>query len=73
MTIGTDATTARNLGILSVKHMEARPDQICIDDANNIVTTPAFMSATSVMEAERGITKLVNEVVERVNKLKQLI
>jgi len=73
MTIGTDAATARNLGILSVKHMEARPDQICIDDANNIVTTPAFMSATTTLEAEPGITKLVNEIVERVNKLNRLI
>lgn len=73
MTIGTDAETARNLGILNVKHMEARPDQICIDDANNLVTTPAFMSAQNSAEAEVGITKLVNEIVERVNKLNQLI
>ena len=73
MTIGTDAETARNLGILSVQHMDARPDQICIDDANNLVTTPAFMSATTTAEAEPGITKLVNEIVERVDKLNQLI
>ena len=73
MTIGTDPNTARDLGILAVKHMDARADQICIDDANNLVTTPAWMSATSVAECEVGITKLVNEVVERVSKLNRLI
>ncbi len=73
MTIGTDEATARNLGIMGVQHLEAAPDQICIDDANNLVTTPAWMSATSTAEAEPGITKMVNEVVERVNKLNLLI
>jgi enhancing lycopene biosynthesis protein 2 len=73
MTIGTDEITARNLGIMGVKHREAAPDQICIDDANNLITTPAFMSATNAAEAEPGITKMVNEVVERVNKLNRLV
>ncbi len=73
MTIGSDANTARDLGILNVKHMEARADQICIDDANNLVTTPAWMSAASVADCEVGITKLVNEVVERVQKLNRLV
>jgi len=73
LTIGSDANTARDLGILGASHVETRPDQICIDDANHIVTTSAWMSAHSVAEAEPGITKLVNEVVERANRLNQLI
>ncbi len=73
MTIGTNADTARDLETLGVRHMEARPDQICIDDANNVVTTPAFMLGTTAAEVEPGITKLVNEIVERVNKLNKLV
>ena len=73
MTIGNSADTAKDLETLGVRHMEARPDQICIDDANNVVTTPAFMLATTAFECEPGITKLVNEIVERVNKLNKLI
>lgn len=73
MTIGSDADTVRNLGVLGVKHLEARPDQICIDGPNNIVTTPAFMSASNAAECEPGITKLVNEVLERVQQLSKLI
>ncbi len=73
LTVGSDAATARDLGILGASHVETRPDQICIDDANNIITTPAWMSAHSVAEAEPGITKMVNEVVERANRLNQLI
>lgn len=73
MTIGNNADTARDLGVLNVKHMEARPDQICIDDANNVVTTPAFMLATNAAQCEPSITKLVIEIVDRVNKLNKLI
>ncbi|BCM90234.1 glyoxalase ElbB [Abditibacteriota bacterium] len=73
MTIGSNADTARDLEALGVKHMTARPDQICIDDANNLITTPAFLLATNAAECEPGITKLVNEVVERATQLNKLV
>lgn len=73
VTIGSDAETARDLEALGVRHMEARPDQICIDDANNLITTPAFMLGTNAAECEPGITKLVNEVVQRVTQLNKLV
>jgi enhancing lycopene biosynthesis protein 2 len=73
MTIGNNADTARDLEALNVRHMEALPDQICIDDVNNVITTPAFMLATNAAECEPGITKLVNEVVERVTQLNKLV
>ncbi|RYX81853.1 isoprenoid biosynthesis protein ElbB [bacterium] len=73
MTIGNETNTAQHLETLNVRHMEARPDQICIDDANNIVTTPAFMLGETAAECEPGITKLVNEIVQRANQLNRLV
>lgn len=73
LTVGTDEALARNMGIMGVQHMEASPDQVCVDDANNLITTPAVSSTTNTAQAEPGISKMVNEVVARVNRLNQMI
>lgn len=63
LTIGNDETVARNLGILGATHLETSADQVCIDEHNHVVSTPAFMLAHGPMEAETGIFKLVEHVV----------
>ncbi len=73
LTVGSDAALARNMGIMGVQHMEASADQICMDDANNLITTPAVTSNTNAAQAEPGISKMVNEVVTRVNRLNKMI
>ncbi|HVF11398.1 MAG TPA: isoprenoid biosynthesis glyoxalase ElbB [Abditibacteriaceae bacterium] len=64
LTIGSDATTALGLTRLGAQHHVTGVADIYVDTKNNIVSTPAFMLAQSVSEAEPGITKLVNQVLE---------
>ncbi|NPU95029.1 MAG: isoprenoid biosynthesis glyoxalase ElbB [Gammaproteobacteria bacterium] len=65
-TIGNDDDPAANFirasgGI----HKACAVDGIVIDEANKVISTPAYMLATRISEASAGITKLVNEVIKR--------
>ncbi|MEM8835743.1 MAG: isoprenoid biosynthesis glyoxalase ElbB [Planctomycetota bacterium] len=68
LTIGTDAATAAGLTELGATHQEAEPDAIVIDDANRIVSTPAYMSATRVSQVFDGIDAMVERVLEMANQ-----
>jgi enhancing lycopene biosynthesis protein 2 len=69
LTIGTDGSAAAGLVRLGSRHVTTEVNEIFIDDANNIVSTAAFYAAENVSEAEPGITKLVNQVMEMVRHL----
>jgi enhancing lycopene biosynthesis protein 2 len=64
-TVGTDTTTGAALAAHGGTHVECPVDDIVVDEALNIVTTPAYMLATRPTEAEAGITKLVDAVLAR--------
>lgn len=64
LTIGTDADTAQALESLGAKHEDRPVDQISFDEAQKIVTTPAYMLAESISQAASGIDKLVAKVLE---------
>ena len=64
LTVGDDALTSLALNRLDAHHHVTKVDEIFVDEGNNIVSTPAFMLAHSASEAEPGITKLVNKVLE---------
>ena len=63
LTVGTDAATSLALNRLDAHHHVTAVDEIFVDAANKLVSTPAFMLAESAAEAEPGITKLVNAVL----------
>lgn len=63
MTIGQDADTAAACEQLGAAHTACKVDEICVDRANKLVTTPAYMLAQSIAEADAGIGKLVAEVL----------
>lgn len=63
LTIGTDADTAANLEGLGAKHLSCPVDEFRVDEANRIVSTPAYMLAGSLSEAAVGIERLVAEVL----------
>ena len=62
-TIGHDTETARAVNATGAIHCECNVDETCIDPANKLVTTPAYMLANSIAEAATGINKLVDEVL----------
>lgn len=59
LTIGTDADTAEAIQKMGVEHIACPVEETVVDEANLLVTTPAYMLAGRIREAHEGITKLV--------------
>jgi enhancing lycopene biosynthesis protein 2 len=63
-TIGTDAGTAKTLQASGGQHVNCMVHNVVVDRRLKIVTTPAYMLAQRITEAEAGINKLVHAVLE---------
>lgn len=63
-TIGNDAATAAAITTMGGVHQDCAVDDIVIDEKRKVVTTPAYMLANRISEANRGISKLVNAVLK---------
>lgn len=55
ITIGSDKETISILPDNS-EHIDCKVDQYHIDESNRLITTPAYMLASNLIELERGIT-----------------
>ncbi len=67
LTVGSakhDPTEVEAINQMGSKHQECPTREIVLDRANNVVSTPAYMCATSISEAADGIEKLVAKVLE---------
>ena len=64
LTIGNDPDTIIQIEKMGGKHINCSVDNIVVDEKNRIVTTPAYMLAQSISEAEKGISLLVEKVLE---------
>ncbi|OGL43087.1 MAG: isoprenoid biosynthesis protein ElbB [Candidatus Schekmanbacteria bacterium RBG_13_48_7] len=63
LTIGTDSGTGSKLEAMGSKHKNKKVDEIHVDKKLKIVSTPAYMLAGHIAEVEKGINKLVKEVL----------
>ena len=63
VTLGDAADPAADVEQLGGRHVSKAADDICVDEANRIVTTPAYMTAQHIGEAAAGIEKLVARVI----------
>ncbi len=63
-TIGDDLETATAIEATGAVHERCSVNNICIDGANKVMTTPAYMLAGNISEAASGINKLVDAVLE---------
>jgi enhancing lycopene biosynthesis protein 2 len=63
-TIGNDAGTAAALTAMGASHQTCPVDGVAVDETRKVVSTPAYMLAHSPLDAEKGITKLVNRVLD---------
>jgi enhancing lycopene biosynthesis protein 2 len=63
VTIGTDVGTAAAIETMGGKHVACQVDQIHVDQAHKIVTTPAYMLGPGVKDIAVGIEKLVKKVM----------
>lgn len=66
LTIGDNLGTIQALEEAGARHEVRRVDEICVDVANNLVTTPAYMLGPGIADIAKGIEKLVAEVLARV-------
>lgn len=62
-TIGVDTDTAAALNTMGAKHVDCQVNDIVIDEEHKVVSTPAYMLAQSITEADAGIAKLVQAVL----------
>lgn len=63
-TIGNDVDTVAAFNLMGGHHQAATVHDIVVDEANKIVSTPAYMLAGNIDEAHSGIEKLVAKVLE---------
>ena len=64
LTIGTDPATAAEVEKTGARHQDCPADGFVVDQANKIVSTPAYMLAGRISEVYEGIGKCVKAVVE---------
>jgi enhancing lycopene biosynthesis protein 2 len=63
LTVGTDAGTASMLEKMGACHVSKAVEDIHIDEAHRIVTTPAYMLGSGPADIFKGIKKLVDQVL----------
>lgn len=62
-TIGNDAETAAAIEAMGAKHLVCPVSEAIVDEANKLVSTPAYMLAGSISEAAQGIGECVKQVL----------
>ncbi len=63
VTIGNDSGTAAAVETMGGGHTDCLVSEICVDEANRIVTTPAYMLGPGIKDVAVGIEKLVDKVL----------
>ncbi|GAB6907653.1 isoprenoid biosynthesis protein with amidotransferase-like domain [Desulfosarcina cetonica] len=64
LTVGSEEGVIGALAAIGVKHQLCTVDEIAVDEANKIVTTPAYMLGPGIKDVAIGIGKLVQKVLE---------
>lgn len=62
-TIGNDADTAAAIEASGAVHIPCPVDQVVVDEARKLVTTPAYMLANKIGDAAAGIEDCVKQVL----------
>ncbi|MDV6314791.1 isoprenoid biosynthesis glyoxalase ElbB [Idiomarina sp. HP20-50] len=63
VTIGNDGEVAGAIKKMGGEHVNCSVRDIVVDDKHQLVTTPAYMLAENLPDAEEGISKLVEKVL----------
>jgi len=64
VTIGTDPGTAGAVRAMKAEHRDTGPTDICVDQANRLVTTPCYMNDVGPWTVFQGADKMVEKVLE---------
>ncbi len=63
VTIGNDKNTAAAIEAMGGQHIVCTVEEVHVDRANKLVTTPAYMIGPGIKDVAKGIEKLVSEVL----------
>lgn len=63
VTIGNEAGPAAGIEGMGAKHLDCPVDEFRVDEANRLITSPAYMLAGNIAEAADGIEKTVAELL----------
>ena len=63
VTVGSDAGVIGALGAIGARHKSCSVGEINVDEANKVVTTPAYMLGPGIKDIAVGIEKLVDKVI----------
>ena len=63
-TIGQDLETEQAFNALGGEHIRCNVDNYVFDEQNNLLSTPAYMLATSITEAASGIRPTIKKLLE---------
>ena len=63
VTIGNDVGTAAGIEAMGGVHNDCVVEEICVDEKNRIVSTPAYMLGPGIKEVAVGIEKLVDRIL----------
>lgn len=66
VTIGNDVGTAAAIRTMGGRHQDRSVEEICVDEKNRLVTTPAYMLGPGIKDVAIGIEKLVAQVLSMV-------
>jgi enhancing lycopene biosynthesis protein 2 len=65
VTIGCADDVATAIQSMGGTHQQCEVDAICVDEANNVISCPAYMYDARISEVSEGIEKLIETVVAR--------
>ena len=63
-TIGNDPQTAEAFNAMGGEHIDCPVNDFVLDQSRRLLSTPAYMLATTVSQANAGIAKLVSKLIE---------
>lgn len=63
MTIGTDQDTAAAIRHMGGVHLDCQVNEVVVDKARKVVSTPAYMLAQNILQAAESIDKMVVNVL----------
>jgi enhancing lycopene biosynthesis protein 2 len=63
LTVGTDVQTAARIEKTGAHHQNCPVDECVADQVHRVVTTPAYMLGPSIGDINKGIKKLVDQVM----------
>jgi enhancing lycopene biosynthesis protein 2 len=63
VTIGNDPSTAAKINLMGAHHIDCAADETVVDETNNMVTTPAYMTAGNIGEVFDGAKSCVEKLL----------